>query len=51
MLKFFLTFITKLIARFIWIGIGFAVIAIFGRGQRAKQVKLSLSMIRRLAKF
>jgi hypothetical protein len=51
MLKFFLTFITRLLARFLWIGVGFAIVALFGRGQRARQVKTSLMVLRKLGRF
>lgn len=51
MLKFFLAFITRLLARVLWIGVGFAILALFGRGQRARQFKTSLMVLRKLARF
>ena len=51
MLKFTLTLIMRVISRFIWMGIGFAVITIFGRGTAGRSVKMSLKMLKRMTRI
>ena len=51
MLKFFLTFVMRVISRFIWMGVGFAIVMVLGRGPMARSVKMSLKMMRRATRF
>lgn len=51
MLRFLVIFITRLLVRFVWIGVGFAVAALFGRGLRTRQVRTSLWLLRKLGRF
>ena len=51
MLKFLMIFATRVVARFMWMGLSFGVLLIFGRGPIGRQIRLGLMMMRRLIRF